>query len=119
MSETDVDRVIVETRLANEGPNTLVAYLLWFFLGYFGVHRFYLGRPGTAILQLLLCLIVIGVVWWVIDLFLIPRMLEERRAELRARLTEEVEGVAPPPPPSGSQSAGRTTRPRFAYVRAR
>ncbi|WP_342621698.1 NINE protein, partial [Pseudomonas aeruginosa] len=24
------------------------AYLLWFFLGGFGAHRFYLGKTGTA-----------------------------------------------------------------------
>jgi len=30
----------------------LVAFLLCFFLGLFGAHRFYVGKPGTAILQI-------------------------------------------------------------------
>lgn len=30
----------------------LVAYLLWFFLGAFGAHRFYLRRAKSALLQL-------------------------------------------------------------------
>ncbi len=31
----------------------LVAYLMWFFLGAFGAHRFYLRRASTAVVQLL------------------------------------------------------------------
>ena len=28
--------------------SALLAYLLWFFLGWFGLHRFYLGRIGSG-----------------------------------------------------------------------
>ncbi|EEF58028.1 TM2 domain-containing protein [Pedosphaera parvula] len=30
----------------------LIAFLLCFFLGVFGAHRFYVGKAGTAILQI-------------------------------------------------------------------
>ena len=44
-----------------------VAYLLWFFLGFFGAHRFYLEKIGTGILWFFtLGLLGIG---WFIDLF--------------------------------------------------
>ena len=33
----------------------LVALLLCFFLGLFSVHRFYVGKIGTAILQIVTC----------------------------------------------------------------
>jgi TM2 domain-containing membrane protein YozV len=63
-----------------------VAYVLWLFFGCFGGHRFYAGKTGSAIAQVLLVLIgwltlVIGVgalllvgliVWVFVDAFLIP-----------------------------------------------
>ena len=52
------------------------AYALWFFLGYFGAHNFYLRRTGVAVAQLVLTLTIIGLVinffWHFIDAFLIP-----------------------------------------------
>ena len=40
--------------------NKLVAAVLAFFLGLFGIHRFYLGRTGSGILMLVLTITVIG-----------------------------------------------------------
>jgi TM2 domain-containing membrane protein YozV len=37
---------------AKSDKKRLVAFLLCFFLGIFGAHRFYVGKPGTAILQI-------------------------------------------------------------------
>ena len=55
--------------------STGVAYLLWFFLGFLGAHRFYLGRMGTGLIYLFtfgLC--GFGLIY---DLFVIPRMVRE------------------------------------------
>jgi len=43
---TDVHRVIPPRSVG-------VAYLLWFFLGWFGVHHFYLNRTGWGVAYLL------------------------------------------------------------------
>ncbi len=60
-----------------------VAWLLWGFLGLFGGHRFYLDRPGLALLMMFT-----GggfVLGWVIDAFLLRRMVAEYNADQDAR----------------------------------
>jgi TM2 domain-containing membrane protein YozV len=60
-----------------------VAFLLWFFFGFFSVHRFYLGKIGSGIFYLLTGqLFGIG---WFIDLFLLSGMVESynTREELK------------------------------------
>ncbi len=53
----------------------LPAFLLAFFLGVFGAHRFYVGRTGSAVVMLLLTLTLVGVlitgIWATIDWILI------------------------------------------------
>jgi TM2 domain-containing membrane protein YozV len=67
-----------------------VAYLLWFFLGGLGAHRFYMGRVGSgigmaalAVASAVLSVFLIGLigfpilfVWWVVDAFLINKWLK-------------------------------------------
>ncbi|WP_247392592.1 TM2 domain-containing protein [Ralstonia pseudosolanacearum] len=77
-----------------------VAYVLWFFFGGFGVHRFYAGSTGIAIAQLLLTVIgiatvilgigfvLLGVVgiWILVDAFLLPSVIRDYNVQLAARL---------------------------------
>lgn len=80
--------------------SALLAYLLWFFLGWFGMHRFYLGRAGSGLLMLILLgiswithFILIGFVgfavlglWWLIDALLIPGMTRAYNERVIAEL---------------------------------
>ena len=77
---------LIEQRVSNDGPSTGVAYLLWIFLWFVSGHRFYLGRAGTAILQILSYFVLIGFIWVLIDGFLIPGMIRERRNEIRQQI---------------------------------
>ncbi len=73
------------------GKNILIAYLFWWFLGWAGAHRFYLGRVKTAMLQLFLFvsaivlyfviigyfLIFIWFIWWILDAYYIFKIVQE------------------------------------------
>jgi TM2 domain-containing membrane protein YozV len=68
----------------------LVAYILWFFLGLFGAHNFYLDRTGVAVAQLILSLTIIGlvitIIWALVDAFLIPGWVRRQNNLLAAQL---------------------------------
>jgi TM2 domain-containing membrane protein YozV len=68
----------------------VVAFLLWFFLGLFGAHNFYLGRTGVAVTQLILSITIVGLiitwVWWVVDAFLISGWIREQNNQLAMQL---------------------------------
>lgn len=92
-TNSDVSRMLMYQ--ANQ-KSTGTAYLLWFFLGGLSAHRFYLNRPGTAILQLslwwislVLCWVLIGflivwipILWILIDAALIPQWVREHNNNL-------------------------------------
>lgn len=97
-------QILIEQRLANEKKSTGVAYLLWLFLGGFGAHRFYLGKTGSAIAQLILVIggvllsaviiglpmLVVGGIWLLVDAFLILGLVSADQAVKRGRITAEV-----------------------------
>ena len=68
----------------------LVAYLLWFFVGFLGGHNFYLKRKGVAIVQLILSITIVGLVitavWVLVDAFLIPGWVREQNNQLALQL---------------------------------
>lgn len=69
--------------------NKLVAALLAFFIGIFGIHRFYLGRTGSGIAMLLLTCTFIGLIvtgpWAFIDMIRYLIMSDREFAERYAR----------------------------------
>jgi TM2 domain-containing membrane protein YozV len=87
-------QIVVVTQPKSMG----VAYALLIFLGQLGLHRFYLGRVGSGIAQLLLGLVgwatvwvVIGFIplailwiWLVVDLFLTASMVREANRRIGA-----------------------------------
>ncbi|MEJ6653075.1 MAG: TM2 domain-containing protein, partial [Euryarchaeota archaeon] len=48
-------------QVAKGSRSKIVTFLLAFFLGYFGVHNFYLGKTGLGITQLLLTVLTFGI----------------------------------------------------------
>jgi serine/threonine protein kinase len=66
-NERDTARRTDLTGISNR--KRLVAFLLCFFMGFLGVHRFYVGKAGTGVLQIF-TLCGLGI-WWVVDLLMI------------------------------------------------
>ena len=77
-----------------------VTYLLWFFLGTLGGHRFYMGKTGSAIAILALTLLgallsllgvgvimlAVAVIWVLVDAFLIPGWVRNKNTLLATSL---------------------------------
>jgi TM2 domain-containing membrane protein YozV len=85
---------LIEQRVANDGPNMVLAYVLWLFLGILGAHRFYLGRVGSGVVMLVLSITFFGLiitgVWWLVDAFLTAGMVQKKREDLRQKLMTEM-----------------------------
>jgi TM2 domain-containing membrane protein YozV len=72
------------------GKNIVVAYLLWWFLGVLGVHRFYLDRPKSGLIQILLLAfgwlplfmgwVALGI-WWLLDAYFVYQYIQDYNAE--------------------------------------
>ncbi|WP_049642807.1 TM2 domain-containing protein [Candidatus Rhodobacter oscarellae] len=107
MALSTQQQMLVEQRVGNDSKSILVAYLLAIFFGGFGIHRFYLGRSGSAAAMLIMFVlgwvtfaIVVGIIlliavgiWVIVDLFLIPGMVESQKNDVRARISQELEAM--------------------------
>jgi TM2 domain-containing membrane protein YozV len=96
--------ILIEQRVANDAKSPLVAYLLLIVLWGLGVHRMYLGRWLSGILMAVLwglgwltAPILIGwpllglvSLWVIIDMFLIPGMIQEDKDDMRRLLGSEL-----------------------------
>lgn len=98
---TSADRIngLMEYQLRAKSP--LAAYLIWWFLGMFGGHNFYLGRTTQAIWQLVLTLLIITspivAVWALVDVFFIGRWLRVNNWPIAADIRQRLGGDALPP----------------------
>lgn len=71
------------------GKNIAVAYLLWWFFGLFGIHRFYLDRPKSGLIQILLLAfgwlplflgwLALGI-WWLLDAYFVYQYVSASNA---------------------------------------
>lgn len=94
----------------SQKKSTGLAFVFWFFTGGLGGHRFYLGRTGSAVAQLimsvlgwlllmaagfgLVLLIPLGI-WLLVDAFLISGMVSEHNRSLMERLNGAVSRSTP------------------------
>lgn len=100
LNENYAQKMYIEERAKNDSKNIAVTYALWFFVGMFGAHRFYM-KQKHAVTQLVLSIVglvtspflvgiiplLIVMVWMIFDAIKIPQWHEEERTFLRRLLT--------------------------------
>jgi TM2 domain-containing membrane protein YozV len=88
------DLLLLESEVKSQGKNMVVAYVLWYFLGFFGGHRFYMGKTGSAIAQLILTITVIGFIatfiWWIVDAFKLHHWVKEHNSAIENRIMDQI-----------------------------
>lgn len=79
---------VLASEMDRRKKSTATTWLLWFFLGGIGGHRYYLGKVGSGV-AMTLTLGGLGI-WSLIDLFLINGMLNKKNSEIEAQIISEV-----------------------------
>lgn len=86
--------LLLESEVKSRGKSMLVGYVLWYFLGMLGAHRFYLGYKGSAITMLVLSITLVGLiitsVWALVDAFLLHSWIRERNDSVEATVVGEI-----------------------------
>lgn len=80
-------------KVSGEGKNLLLAYVLWWFLGFIGLHRIYLEKKGTGITFIILFIlgfvtlfitwIPLGI-WWLLDAYFVYQYVKEANVGVAA-----------------------------------
>jgi TM2 domain-containing membrane protein YozV len=90
---TQEDMIAIELRTDEESKAPFQAYVLWFFLGWLGAHRFYIGHSKSGLAMLLLSLSLVGFpisfFWWLFDSVRLGGLLQEERDLVRDRIARE------------------------------
>jgi TM2 domain-containing membrane protein YozV len=87
------DQLLLNSELQKRGKNKLIAFLLLFFLGTVGGHRFYIGKGG-AVLMLILTLTGIGAIisipMAIIDVFRISGWVDDHNQRIENEVTQQL-----------------------------
>ena len=82
---------VLNSELEAHKKSPLIAYLLWFFLGGLGAHRYYLGNIGMGI-AMTLTFGGLGI-WALIDVFFINGRLKEINQQTESDLIMKIKAM--------------------------
>jgi TM2 domain-containing membrane protein YozV len=97
---TTEQQLIVNSELEKRRKSKGMAYLLWFFLGAFGGHRFYVGDIGIAIGMILVWIIgwftffIPTTIWFIIDAFLLSKRVDKYNEQVELEIIQKVKMLA-------------------------
>jgi TM2 domain-containing membrane protein YozV len=83
-----VEITILADEMQKKQKNKVSMYLMWWFFGVFGGHRFYLGDSGKGT-GLLLTLGGFGI-WAIMDLFFIGKRLEVINNKIELEIIQQI-----------------------------
>lgn len=86
---TSEQLLMVNSEVERKGKNKMLTYLLWWFTGFLGGHRFYLGDTGLAVAMLLLGWLTLFI-WPLIDVFFIGKRLEKYNEQIELDAIQQV-----------------------------
>lgn len=96
---TTEQQLLVNGEFDKKKKSKGVSFLLWFFLGGFGAHRFYLGDIGIAIGMIVVCIISwfllmipIGI-WMLVELFLISGRVDRINDQIERDIIMKVKSL--------------------------
>jgi TM2 domain-containing membrane protein YozV len=111
-SLTDRELALLTSEMPNRSKSLVVAFLLWFFLGTFGVYNFYLGNSSRGWLMVILSIVgvatlivLIGIViliglfvLWVVDAVRMSSRVQQINTQIEGRLISELIAARGPAP---------------------
>lgn len=83
---------MVNSEYEDKKKKSVLLYLLWWFTGIFGGHRFYLGDTGMGVAMLLLGWVTLFI-WPLVDVFFIGKRMELKNQELEFSIIQNVKSM--------------------------
>jgi TM2 domain-containing membrane protein YozV len=96
---TDRELLLFNQEVNDRSKNTIVAYLLWWFTGFMGGHRYYMGKTGSAIAMTLIFWLLVWLfglgaiitgIWALVDVFFIHSWLKEDKDKVETEVYNEI-----------------------------
>lgn len=79
---------LLASEMDSRKKSTATTWILWFFFGGIGGHRYYLGKIGSGV-AMTLTLGGLGI-WSIIDIFLMNGMISKKNSEIESEVISEV-----------------------------
>lgn len=87
----------MENFIAQHKKKAAIAWLLWFFFGGIGAHRYYLGQNTSGLILALVTIFISPwtyfvptAIWLFVDIFMIPNMLRENEEMVRQTALQNI-----------------------------